>query len=189
MELELKGILTNYQDPEVKEMLEAMNSGVDYDELKRTMKESANENLRAWTEEEDRELMGLWEDFKNSRDKFNHIADVTERSVPDVRRRLITLGLLSRNEAADTDELYGGMEEDDDNSSVEGGMSTPSAQSSASSEPDENNDERMREVIMGKKKSIDPLIDQLTKIFTGGLKLTEDERLLLGTDVCEKYSL
>ena len=108
------------------------------------------------------------------------IADVLERPVAEVRKKLIDLGLVNRGE-----QEIGA----DDDGSVEGGMSTPSARSSSSSEPEEDARD-MREVILGKKTN-DPLANELSKLFdaVGGIAFTDAERLLLGASVCEKYRI
>ena len=184
MDLELKGILDNYTDPEVRDMLDRLNEGQDYEELKKTMKENS-ESRKAWTEDEDRELLGLWEDFKNSKNRLNFIADTVDRPIAQVRKRLIDLGLMNKDApredvADDGDESEG---------SVEGGQSTPSARSSSSSEPEESNRRNLRDVIMGNSKKVDPIVEELAKLLKVHVELTEHERSLLGESVCDKYSL
>jgi len=176
MEVELKGILGNYEDPEVREMLERISEGIDYDELKKTLKEKA-ESLKGWTEEEDRELKGFWEEFKNSKKRLNYIASAVDRPLGEVRKRLKDLGLIKKDEVEE-------VEEEEDNGSVEGGHSTPSAASSSEPEQDDRN---MRDVIFGKKS--DPLTDELNRLMAGGLTFSELEQRLLGPAVCDKYGL
>ena len=197
IESDLNAIFSNYSDEESRIILERIHNGDSYETLKAELKEQAKYS-EPWTEEEDHQLMGLWEHVngasgRSKRDKINMIlANVVplegkrRRKFKDVKLRLISLGLLDDSADGASDYASSFSDLDDEYRSTGDaidGASSPRHSSKSESEGEaENNPRNFTDYV--KRVNAVKVSEILTSVFDELLALdiglTEDDHKLLG---------
>ena len=197
MESDLQSICSNYSDEESRIILERIHLGDTYEDLKAQHMERAK-YAQPWTEDEDQQLIGLWEhvkemDGKSNRDRIDTVIANTvplegkrKRRFKDVKLRLISLGLLLVEDDNDETDTYSSDQEYRHN----GGSSSPSTRSERSAvSEDDDNPVNFQEYV--KRVNAVKISDKLTSMFDNILALNmgldDNEQRLLGTETTLKF--
>lgn len=125
IEGDLNAICTNYSDDESRAILERIHNGDSYENLKAERREQSRYS-QPWTEDEDNQLIGLWENVKGTegRTRRDRIKIVMANLVPlegkrkrkfrDLKLRLLALGRLEHGETDESDYSSGFSDPEED---------------------------------------------------------------------------
>ena len=204
VESDLSSICNNYTDEEARLILERIHQGDTYEDLKAEKREKAFYGGAPWTEEEDQQLIGLWEhvnamEGKSRKDKINTIIANTavikegmkKRRFKDVRNRLVQLGLMEQQM---DDETWSEYSQDDDDYRLNWGNGSSSSSSSEDDEDEENqaagaNRMNFQEYVkrVNAVKISDSLNILLGKLLQENVPLTVQEKDILGNETMMKF--
>lgn len=190
IEGDLMGICTNYADEETRVVLERIHQGDTYTDLKAERREQQKYS-QPWTEDEDQQLIGLWDHVKGierrtKRDKINTIVanlvpleGKKKRKFKEIKLRLISLGLIEATEGSDY------YSSDDDDEYRHRDDDSESGSRSEDSEPEDGQGLNFQEYV--KRVNAVKVSDELTSIFDNllalNIGLTDDDHGILGEQV------
>jgi len=204
IESDLNSICNNYTDEEARLVLKRIHQGDSYEDLKAEKREKAFYGGAPWTEEEDQQLIGLWDhvnsmEGKSRRDKINTIIANTvpiregmkKRRFKDVKRRLIQLGYMEQMDDDDDDGWSSNYSNDDDEYRPRNDTDPSSSSSSDDDDEDQQSTNRMNFQEYVKRvnavKVSDSMISAIEKILQENVPLTVQEKDILGNETLMKF--
>jgi len=204
IETDLNSICNNYTDEEARMVLERIHQGDTYENLKAEKREKSFFST-PWTEDEDQQLLGLWDhvngmEGKSKKDKINTIIANTvpiegkkKRKFKEVKRRLIQLGMMEDNgDIEEDDDFYSDddyrprdYDDDEDDQSLRSSSSSDDDQQQQSGRM--NFQEYVRRVNAVKiSEKLTNTIDNILKT-SSSIGLTMEEQEILGSETVLKF--